>query len=66
MPAEWVPVNADIADGTYQGANSNHPGGANFLFGDGSSRFIKSSISHQDLLVLGTKANSEVISSDSY
>ena len=46
--------------------NSNHPGGANFLFGDGSSRFIKSSVSIRTYWALGTKANSEVISSDSY
>ncbi len=58
--------NADCADGTYQGANSNHPGGANFLFADGSSRFIKSSISLTTYWALGTKGNGEVISSDSY
>ncbi len=58
--------NADIADGTYQGANSNHPGGSNFLFGDGSLRFIKASVSIRTYWALGTKANGEVMSSDSY
>jgi prepilin-type processing-associated H-X9-DG protein len=59
-------TNADILDGTYQNANSNHPGSSNFLFGDGSVRFLKSSISMTTYWALGTKANGEVISSDSY
>jgi prepilin-type N-terminal cleavage/methylation domain-containing protein/prepilin-type processing-associated H-X9-DG protein len=59
-------TNADILDGTYQNANSNHPGGSNFLFGDGSVHFLKSSISMTTYWALGTKANGEVISSDSY
>ncbi len=58
--------NWDIGDGTYQNANSNHPGGSNFLFGDGSVHFIKSSISMTTYWALGTKANGEVISADSY
>ena len=52
--------------GQYQNANSNHPGGANFLFCDGSTRFIKSSIAMKTYWALGTKANGEIISSDSY
>jgi prepilin-type N-terminal cleavage/methylation domain-containing protein/prepilin-type processing-associated H-X9-DG protein len=47
-------------------ANSNHPGGANFLFADGSVHFLKSSINFQTYWALGTRANGEVISSDSY
>ena len=43
-----------------------HPGGANVLFADGSVRFLKSSISIRTYWALGTKANGEVISSDSY
>ena len=50
----------------YQNANSNHPGGSNFLFADGSVHFIKSSITIKTYWALGTKANGEVISSDSY
>ena len=53
-------------DGLYQNANSLHPGGANFLFADGSVHFLKSSISMATYWALGTKANGEVISSDSY
>jgi prepilin-type N-terminal cleavage/methylation domain-containing protein/prepilin-type processing-associated H-X9-DG protein len=52
--------------GEYQNTSSNHPGGANFLFCDGSVHFLKSSISMRTYWALGTKANGEVISSDSY
>jgi len=53
-------------DGSYQNANSNHPGGANFLFADGSVRFIKSSVDIKTYWKLGTKANGEILLSDSY
>ena len=58
--------NSNASDGQYQNANSNHPGGANFLFADGSVHFLKSSINIKTYWALGTKANGEVISSDSY
>jgi prepilin-type N-terminal cleavage/methylation domain-containing protein/prepilin-type processing-associated H-X9-DG protein len=47
-------------------ATSNHSGGCNVAFADGSVRFIKSSISQPIWMGLGTKGNGEVISSDSY
>ena len=53
-------------DGTFQNVNSRHPGGANVLFADGSVHFIKSSIAIKTWWALGTKANGEVISSDTY
>jgi prepilin-type N-terminal cleavage/methylation domain-containing protein/prepilin-type processing-associated H-X9-DG protein len=53
-------------DGSYQNVNSMHPGGANVLFGDGSVRFIKSSIAMKTWWALGTKSNGEVVSSDQY
>ena len=53
-------ANNNAADGNYQNANSNHPGGANFLFADGSVRFLKSSITMMTYWALGTKANGEV------
>jgi prepilin-type processing-associated H-X9-DG protein len=45
-------------------AGSYHPGGVNVLFGDGSVRFIKSSISYSSWYAVGTRAGSEVLSSD--
>jgi prepilin-type processing-associated H-X9-DG protein len=50
----------------YHNATSNHPGGVNAAMSDGSVRFIKSSVSMQTWMQLGTKANGEVISADSY
>ena len=47
-------------------ANSAHPGGVNTAMSDGSVRFIKSSISIFTWWNLGTRADGEVISSDSY
>jgi prepilin-type N-terminal cleavage/methylation domain-containing protein/prepilin-type processing-associated H-X9-DG protein len=53
-------------DGLYENSNSMHPGGANFVFADGSVHFLKSSINIRTYWALGTRANGEVISSDSY
>jgi prepilin-type processing-associated H-X9-DG protein len=44
---------------------SLHPGGANFLMGDGSVRFIKSSVSYQTYMASGTRANGEVVDANS-
>jgi len=53
-------------DAAFSNAQSNHPGGVNVMFADGSVKFIKDSISQQAWFAIGTKANGEVISSDSY
>ena len=45
---------------------SNHPGGVNVGLADGSVRFIKDSVGLQAWWALGTRANGEVLSSDSY
>ncbi len=45
---------------------SRHPGGANFLFADGSVRFLKNSINPTPWRALATRNMGEVISSDSY
>jgi prepilin-type N-terminal cleavage/methylation domain-containing protein/prepilin-type processing-associated H-X9-DG protein len=47
-------------------ASSYHPGGVNVLFGDGSVRFVKSSVGYNIWYALGTRAGGEVLSSDSY
>ena len=48
------------------GFRSHHPGGANFVFGDGSVRFLKESINPATYRAIGTKARREVVSADSY
>jgi prepilin-type processing-associated H-X9-DG protein len=45
---------------------SFHPGGANFLFADGSVHFIKNSINNQVYWALSTRNAGEAISADSY
>jgi len=51
---------------TARGFKSRHPGGANFLFADGSVHFLKASISPMTYNALGSKAGGEVLSSDQY
>jgi prepilin-type N-terminal cleavage/methylation domain-containing protein/prepilin-type processing-associated H-X9-DG protein len=53
-------------DSLFSNAQSNHPGGVNVLMSDGSARFMKDSISPLTWMALGTKANGETISADSY
>jgi prepilin-type N-terminal cleavage/methylation domain-containing protein/prepilin-type processing-associated H-X9-DG protein len=48
------------------GFHSQHPGGANLLFGDGSVRFLKTTTNLAALRALGTRAGGEVVSADSY
>ena len=47
-------------------SQSYHPGGVNMLLGDGSVKFIKSTINGWTWRALGTIAGGEVLSSDSY
>jgi prepilin-type N-terminal cleavage/methylation domain-containing protein/prepilin-type processing-associated H-X9-DG protein len=53
-------------DSVFSNAQSNHPGGVNVLFADGSVKFVKDSVNMQTWMQLGTKAGGEVVSSDSY
>ena len=53
-------------DATFANATSLHPGGVNVMMADGSVRFVKNSISMNTWWALGTRANGEVVSSDSY
>jgi prepilin-type processing-associated H-X9-DG protein len=45
---------------------SNHPGGVNLCFADGSVKFIKDSIALMTWWALGTRAGGEVIDAGSY
>ncbi|QEH36928.1 Type II secretion system protein G precursor [Aquisphaera giovannonii] len=49
-----------------RGFKSLHPGGANFLFADGSVKFIKNSINLLTYCAIGSRAGGEVVSADSY
>ena len=46
--------------------SSRHPGGVNLLLGDGSVRFVKSSVNLAAWRALGTRAGNEAVSADSY
>jgi prepilin-type processing-associated H-X9-DG protein len=49
-----------------KGAKSRHPGGANFLMGDGSVRFLKQTIALPVYCALGSRRGGEVVSADQY
>jgi prepilin-type N-terminal cleavage/methylation domain-containing protein/prepilin-type processing-associated H-X9-DG protein len=49
-----------------KGFVSMHPGGANFLFADGSVHFLKQNISLPTYCALGSRNGGEVVSADSY
>jgi len=49
-----------------KGFASEHPGGANFLFADGSVKFLKKSINLSTYCALGSRNGNEVISSDAF
>jgi len=53
-------------DSLVTNAQSHHPGGVNVLMADGSVKFVKDSINMVTWMQLGTRANGEVVSSDSY
>jgi prepilin-type N-terminal cleavage/methylation domain-containing protein/prepilin-type processing-associated H-X9-DG protein len=48
------------------GFGSNHAGGSNFCFGDGSVRFLKNSINPAVYRYLGNRADGEMISADQF
>jgi prepilin-type N-terminal cleavage/methylation domain-containing protein/prepilin-type processing-associated H-X9-DG protein len=48
------------------GMSSYHPGGGNIGFADGSVHFLKSSTAMQTVWALGSRAQGEVLSADSY
>ncbi len=56
----------DGASMDYSSAQSYHSGGANFLFADGSVKFIKSAIATNTYWGLGSRNGGEVIDASSY
>jgi prepilin-type processing-associated H-X9-DG protein len=65
---DWDSVDENDGGPTYMSlaATSNHPGGVNVLFADGSVKFIKDTVNASTWRALGTIAGGEVISADSY
>ncbi len=45
---------------------SNHPGGVNMCFTDGSVRFVKDSVNAQTFWAIGTRNGGETVGSDQY
>jgi prepilin-type N-terminal cleavage/methylation domain-containing protein/prepilin-type processing-associated H-X9-DG protein len=67
----WAGCRLDCAGcgldfGHYENATSNHSGGVNVLFCDGSVTFVKSSVAINVWWSLGTKSGMDVIPSESY
>jgi hypothetical protein len=63
LPTVVIPGPEGIA---FSGARSRHPGGLNSLSGDGSVRFVKSTIDPAIWIGINTISGGEVIGSDSY
>jgi len=51
---------------SFVNASSNHPGGANFAFADGSVKFVRDTIAMLVYMSIGTRNGGEVVSADSY
>ena len=51
---------------TMIGASSNHPGGVNVLFMDGSVRFVKNTVDYRTWYAIATPSYGEPINSNSY
>jgi prepilin-type processing-associated H-X9-DG protein len=70
IPINYDTCNANAPDPCHRsctwntdvGFKSAHPGGAQFLFGDGSVRFLNESIDHQSYQYLGAKADGNLVS----
>ncbi|HEY2159410.1 MAG TPA: DUF1559 domain-containing protein [Isosphaeraceae bacterium] len=61
-----APINARPPTEFGEELTSQHPGGVNTLFADGSVHFLKNTTANAPLAALCTRALGEVVSSDSY
>lgn len=61
-------LNEELGGPTFAAINSRsyHPGGVDVLLGDGSARFIKSTVDGMIWRAMGTVGGGEVLSSDAY
>ena len=68
VPMDWDSVDENDGGPTYMSlaASSNHSGGVNATFGDGSVRFIRNTVDPTVWRNMGTIAGGKVISADSY
>ena len=68
LPMDWDSVDENDGGPTYMSlaASSNHPGGVNTLFADGSVKFIKNTINPINWRALGSVQGGEVVSADAY
>ncbi|WZO98251.1 DUF1559 domain-containing protein [Isosphaeraceae bacterium EP7] len=66
---KWQAADAPVGcrfSAAAKGFVSKHPGGGNFIFGDGSVKFLKNTISMPTYCALGSRNGGEVVSSDAY
>ncbi|MGD0042434.1 MAG: H-X9-DG-CTERM domain-containing protein [Isosphaeraceae bacterium] len=63
---ECCPINARPPLEYGEELTSQHPGGVNVLFGDGSVHFLKESMDPRIVVSLITRAGGEIVSADQY
>ena len=63
---QFMPINARPPVELGEELTSQHPGGVNALFGDGSVQFLKNSMNVLTLTAICTRASGEVVYASSY